>query len=63
VTAREWHFRARLARNGSEFIAWCARTPELRNGPLEVDLSEEVYFEFGSTAEEAIAKLKREVLQ
>jgi hypothetical protein len=61
----EWNFKVRMARNRGkiQFLAWCARTPDLRDGPLEIPLSEEVHFEFADTAEEALSKLKREVLQ
>jgi hypothetical protein len=45
----------------SEFIAWCAKTEDLGNGPLEVDFAHECHFEFGATADEALAKLKAQV--
>ena len=60
-----WYFKVRPVHHPSvlgEYIAWCAHTPDLRDGPLEVDLAEEVYSQFGSSAEDALAKLKAEVL-
>lgn len=61
---REWQFRVRRCRNGLPgFVAWCARTHDLGNGPLDVSAAEETHFEYGPTAEEALGKLKREVLQ
>lgn len=57
----EWQFTAKPGKDGG-FIAWCAKCEYLGNGPLEIPLDVEVYFEFGETAEEAIAKLKRGVL-
>jgi hypothetical protein len=62
----EWHFKVKRTRSGSPlpFLAWCAKTPMLGNSPLDMDFTErEVYFEFGETADEALTKLKKEVLQ
>jgi hypothetical protein len=42
-----------------KFVAWCARTPKLGYGPLDVD--EDVFFAFGETAEFALAGLKSDV--
>lgn len=61
MNAHGWHFKARPSIRGG-FIAWCARTPDLGNGPLDVDWSMDVRFAFGETAEEALAAVKREVL-
>jgi hypothetical protein len=63
--ATEWHFKVRLsnAGYGKEYLAWCAHVGvDLRNGPLQIALDEEVHFEFGTTPEEALSKLRREVL-
>lgn len=57
-----WRFAVRACRNGAGFIAWCAKSDDLANGPLEVDATEEVHFEFGPTADEALGRLKRSVL-
>jgi hypothetical protein len=55
-----WFFAARPCRNGlSGFIAWCKRSDLSGEGPMEE--FGDVYFEFGSTADEAIALLAREV--
>jgi len=59
---RQWYFKAKRARNGEGWIAWCAKTPLLGEGPMDVDFSEDVYFEFGESKHEALAKLRREVL-
>lgn len=54
-----WFFRVRRCGHGEPgFVAWCAKTPDLRDGPLEVDWNEEVHFEFGATEREAISRLK-----
>lgn len=58
----EWHFKVRKTRDGSQFIAWCAKTPVLGDGPLDVDFNIETFFQFAPTPEEAIMALKREVL-
>lgn len=58
----EWYFAAQRCREGLGFVAWCAKTPMLGTGPLEVAFDKEVHFEFAPTAEAAIAALKLEVL-
>lgn len=58
----EWYFECREAKIIEGFLAWCAKTPDLGEGPLDVPFELTVYFEFGSTAEEALKKLKRQVL-
>lgn len=61
-----WFFKVRPVRGSSslgEFLAWCARIPELGGGPLDIDFAEEVHAAFGQTAEEALTKLKLEVYQ
>ena len=61
---RPWHFKVRLARHqagNAKFVAWCARTPDLGDGPLDIDPAEEVHAEFGETEAESLLKLKREV--
>jgi len=58
----EWYFKVRKTRTGDEFIAWCAKTSLLGNGPLQVGLDEDVFCQFGRTEQEALDKLKREVL-
>jgi hypothetical protein len=58
----EWRFKARKTRDDREWLAWCAKTDDLGDGPLLVDLSLDCHFEFGSTEEDALSKLKREVL-
>ena len=60
-----WYFKVRQSTDpdevmGKEFLGWCAQTPELGDSPLEVN--ENVYFDFGSTREEVMTKLYREVL-
>jgi hypothetical protein len=57
-----WWFiaRPRILAPGS--MAWCAKTPALGANPLDVDIGQDVHFEFGETADEALRKLKAEVL-
>jgi hypothetical protein len=57
-----WYFKVRRCCFSNMFIAWCAHTPDLQNGPLEIDPDQDVHFEFGWTAKEALFKLKCEVL-
>lgn len=58
-----WYFKVRPVRDDpGNWLAWCARTPNLGNGPLKIDPWEETHFEFGETADAAMAKLKAEVL-
>lgn len=58
-----WHFKVRPSRTRpGEFVAWCAKTEDLGDGPLDIDPSEDVYFEFGKSADEAMTKLRAEVL-
>lgn len=60
----EWQFKVRPVRRPSpfgKFIAWTARTEDLGDSPLDVAFDKECHFEFGQTADEALAKLKKEV--
>jgi hypothetical protein len=62
----EWRFKVKRSKFDAliprhQFIAWCAKTDELGDGPMDVDFSLEVHFEFGATAEDALRKLKQEV--
>lgn len=61
--AGEWFFRARPSRKGGAAMAWCAKTSALGDGPLDIDPSTEVHFDFAGTPREALRKLKAEVLQ
>lgn len=63
----EVHFRWRLCAPGSRF----AFTAEAKRSPfvtgdgqncIDEPMSEDLWFEYGATAEEAVGKLKREVL-
>jgi hypothetical protein len=57
-----WHFKAKPLRDGGGFMGWCARTPDLGEGPMSIDFAEEVvHFEFGKTEDDVIGKLRREV--
>lgn len=58
----EWFFAVRPRNHGAGFIAWCAKSPHLANGPLQVDLGIEVHVRFGRTEDEALQELKAEVL-
>jgi hypothetical protein len=65
---QEWYFkvrpsRAKAPKESIEFLAWCARTPVLGDGPLDVDPAEEVYFQFGDTPECALHRLKQDLKQ
>lgn len=60
----EWYFKVKKTRPGSmgRYLAWCARTPHLGEGPLDVPFEFETHAEFADTSEEALEKLRREVL-
>jgi hypothetical protein len=58
----EWFFAARPTRCGDRYLAWCAKTAELGDGPMAIPASEEVHFEFGWSADEALEKLYKELL-
>lgn len=58
----EWFFAVRPMRSDpGTFVAWAAQTRQLGEGPLFVDPRLSVYFEFGTTANEAVNKLKRDL--
>jgi hypothetical protein len=57
-----WFFKVRECTHSEQFIAWCAKTAYLGNSPMDIPAHEEVHFDFGATPEEALSKLKREVL-
>ncbi|QXX74280.1 hypothetical protein MHY1_01090 [Methylovirgula sp. HY1] len=47
-TCGEWFIRVRPNRTpGEAFLGWAAKTEDLGSGPLEVDFSLDVFFEFG----------------
>ena len=53
-------FAVRPCRNGAlGFLAWCKVGDTVADGPM-TELGE-VWFEFGGSADEAVAKLAREV--
>lgn len=61
-----WYFKARRLRGRQpiarcQFIAWCARTPNLGSGPLDISAQFDTYVKFGETQGEAIEKLHREI--
>lgn len=57
-----WYFRVTRSKN-KNWIAWCAKDPIFAHSPLWESASTKVWFEYGQTKEEAIAKLKAEVLK
>lgn len=57
----EWRFAVRPSPSGG-FIAWCAKVADLGSGPLDIPLDVEVYFAFADSKEEALRRLRREVL-
>lgn len=58
----DWYFRVTRSRN-KNWIAWCARSPLVAHTPMWEPPSTSVWFRYGQTKEEAIAKLKAEVLK
>ena len=54
----EWHFKTRACQQTPGWLAWCARTAELGNGPMDVHPRHDVHFKFGETEEEALQKLR-----
>lgn len=59
--AGEWYFTSRPCLVMEGFLAWCAKSPDLGENPLDPSPELDVHFEFGATAEEAIGKLKRKI--
>lgn len=58
----DWHFKCRPLRNGQPGVmAWCARSSELGDGPLDVDFSLETHFTFADTEAAALKSLREEV--
>lgn len=55
-----WYARVRRT-SGGEWMAWCAPTPDLGRGPLDVAFDKAVHFEFAPTPWEALVKLRSEV--
>lgn len=65
-TIGDWRFAVRKTIRGipsHAWIAWCAKgIDDLGGGPLDIPLDVEVYSQFGASRDEAVAKLKAEVL-
>ena len=57
---RVWYYKVKPTLAGP-FVAWCAQTEVLGDGPLQVDPREVVFFRYGPTPEHALAQLKLEV--
>lgn len=60
--AGTWRFAVVETDLPNQFIAWCAQSDDLGNGPLDIPFDIDVHFEFASSEDEAIRKLKAEVL-
>lgn len=62
----DWFFAVRPTRNlkspREKFMAWCARTPLLGDGPLDISIYDDVHVEFGPSADAALKKLQRSLL-
>lgn len=59
---RGWSIASRACRNGVRgFIAWAKEGDIHEDGPLSEPINDQVWFEFGDTREEAVAKLKIEL--
>lgn len=60
----EWHFAVRGNTKhspGREFLSWCSTNPDLGDGPLTA-VGQDVYFDFGSTAVDAVEKVMSKAL-
>lgn len=42
-----------------QYVAWCAQSKRLGDGPYNVGVGATVEYEYGATQEEALTKLKR----
>lgn len=52
-----WHYKVRPTRTGHLYLAWCAKTVDLKDGPLDIPRHIEVHAEFGDSADEAVTAL------
>lgn len=61
---RSWYFAVKPCEHPDlpNYLAWCSQQPLVADHPLREPEDREIYFEFGRTKEEAIARLKAEVL-
>lgn len=59
----DWYFASGRTKRGDRFWAWCAKTPDLGESPLDPPPHVDVFFQIAATEEAALAALKREVLQ
>lgn len=57
----EYHFKCKKSRGPFGYLAWCAKTPYLGDGPLDVDMAIETHFVFADTEDDALRKLRAEV--
>jgi hypothetical protein len=60
---RGWYFRVRRCRQSAGFIAWCAKSEHLGDGPMDVPSNMECHFEFAATAEGALTRLQAEIMR
>lgn len=56
-----WYFRVARINKTGDWIAWCSKTPLIAKFPGLEPPGTEVWFEFGRTKEEALARLKADV--
>ncbi len=61
INLQDWHIRVGAARNGG-YVAWAAKTPKLGEGPTDVPPGEVVLFLFDDSEDEALARLKQQVI-
>lgn len=61
IQKQGWYFKTEPHVGGG--LAWCARTPELRDPVDMLDAGEVVHFEFGASEKVALAALERQVLR
>lgn len=56
----KWGFAVRPCKNGAiGFLAWCKRGDTIADSPMAEN--GQVWFQFGESADDAIAKLAREI--
>ncbi|MBR0871189.1 hypothetical protein JQ633_12530 [Bradyrhizobium tropiciagri] len=55
-----WHFHVHASHAGGDFIAMAKKEPFVNGDPLREP--GDVWFEFGASPDEAMAKLKRSLL-
>lgn len=58
----DWYFAASPPKKIQHWSAWCSKSKLTENSPVFESPDKQIWFQFGITKEEAVDKLKTEVL-